>query len=78
MATKGLEAGTRYLPFALIGSVLDDEVKWIKHSDAAWTKDGKGFFYSRFDEPKKEEQFQALNVASGSWTPASVPATLAV
>jgi prolyl oligopeptidase len=44
------------------GKVLDDEIKWIKHSNAAWTKDGKGFFYSRFDEPKKEEQFQALNL----------------
>src|SRR6266851_8782780 len=44
------------------GKVLDDEIKWTKHSEAAWTKDGKGFFYSRFDEPKKDEQFQALNL----------------
>jgi prolyl oligopeptidase len=29
-----------------------DVVKWSKFSSAAWTKDGKGFFYSRYDEPK--------------------------
>jgi prolyl oligopeptidase len=44
------------------GKVLDDEVKWVKHSGAAWTKDGKGFFYGRFDEPKKDQQFQSLNL----------------
>jgi len=31
---------------------LPDTLKWIKFSDASWTKDGKGFFYSRYDEPK--------------------------
>ena len=35
--------------------------KWTKFSDASWTKDGKGFFYSRYDEPKKGAEFQALN-----------------
>lgn len=34
------------------GKVRDDVVKWVKFSGASWTKDGKGFFYSRFDEPK--------------------------
>ena len=35
------------------GKTLDDELKWVKFSGASWTKDGKGFFYSRFPEPKK-------------------------
>jgi len=32
---------------------LPDLVKWVKFSGASWTKDGKGFFYSRYDEPKQ-------------------------
>jgi prolyl oligopeptidase len=37
---------------------LPDLVKWSRFSGASWTKDGKGFFYSRFDEPKKENEFK--------------------
>ena len=34
------------------GKDLPDLVKWVKFSGASWTKDSKGFFYSRYDEPK--------------------------
>ena len=38
-----------------------DELKWVKFSRVAWTQDGKGFFYSRFDEPKPGEQYTKAN-----------------
>jgi prolyl oligopeptidase len=34
------------------GEDLPDQLKWIKFSGASWKKDGSGFYYSRFDEPK--------------------------
>ncbi len=43
------------------GKVLPDEVRWVKFSALNWAKDGSGFYYSRFPEPKKGEQFQSLN-----------------
>jgi len=43
------------------GQVLPDEVKWVKFSNLDWAKDGSGFYYSRFPEPRSEAQFQSLN-----------------
>ncbi len=34
------------------GKDLSDHLKWVKFSGVSWTTDGKGFFYSRYDEPK--------------------------
>ncbi|HEX6046820.1 MAG TPA: prolyl oligopeptidase family serine peptidase [Pyrinomonadaceae bacterium] len=34
------------------GKDLADQLKWVKFSGVSWTNDGKGFFYSRYDEPK--------------------------
>ena len=43
------------------GRLLSDELKWTKFSSASWTKDGKGFYYSRYEEPRRGAEFQALN-----------------
>lgn len=41
------------------GKDLSDHLKWAKFSGASWTKDGKGFFYSRYDEPKGNDLKEA-------------------
>lgn len=33
------------------GRDLPDTLRWIKFSGLSWTRDGRGFFYSRYDEP---------------------------
>jgi len=43
------------------GKDLPDLIKWVKFSDASWTKDGKGFYYSRFDEPKQGKEMRDTN-----------------
>ena len=43
------------------GTDLSDTLKWVKFSNIAWTKDHKGFFYSRFEEPKSENALLAKN-----------------
>lgn len=41
---------------------LADEVRWVKFSAIAWAKNGAGFFYSRFPEPKAAATFQMANL----------------
>ena len=43
------------------GKDLEDHIKWVKFSGASWTTDGKGFYYSRYDEPKAGEELQDTN-----------------
>ena len=43
------------------GQDLNDELKWVKFSGLSWTKDNRGFFYSRFPEPDEKGALQAAN-----------------
>jgi prolyl oligopeptidase len=35
---------------------LPDVIRWVKFSGPSWTRDAKGFFYSRYDEPTENEK----------------------
>ncbi|MFC5547212.1 prolyl oligopeptidase family serine peptidase [Massilia aerilata] len=43
------------------GKDLEDHIQWVKFSSTAWTRDGKGFFYSRYDEPKEATKLADVN-----------------
>jgi prolyl oligopeptidase len=60
-AEAGSDWSTWHVMEIVSGKVLPDELRWTKFSRASWTKDGRGFFYSRYEEPKKGAEFQALN-----------------
>ena len=49
------------------GADLADELRWVKFSGASWSKDGKGFFYSRYDAPAPGAELQAVNRNQKLW-----------
>ena len=43
------------------GTDLPDHLKWLKFAGVSWSHDGSGFYYSRFDEPQEDGEFQDAN-----------------
>ncbi len=43
------------------GDDLPDVLKWAKFSNAAWRRDGSGFYYSRYDEPESANKYKDAN-----------------
>ena len=41
------------------GKERSDLLEWVRFSNVAWTKDGKGFYYSRYPEPAQGEALHA-------------------
>ena len=59
------EAGSDWQTWRVLdvasGKHLSDELRWTKFTQASWAKDGRSFFYSRFEAPRSGAEFQALN-----------------
>ncbi len=49
---------TLYVRELATGANTADTIRWVKFSSASWTKDGKGFFYSRYPEPPKGKELE--------------------
>ncbi len=60
LAEAGSDWRTWHVRDVVSGQDLPDRVRWAKFSEASWVPDGKGFFYSRFDEPKTDEAFKGI------------------
>ncbi len=56
------EGGSDWVTFYVrdfaTGRNTPDTIRWVKFSSASWTKDGSGFFYSRYPEPPKGKEIE--------------------
>ncbi|MGD9723987.1 MAG: prolyl oligopeptidase family protein [Pirellulales bacterium] len=61
LADAGSDWITWHVREVATGQDTPDVIRFSKFSGAAWTKDGKGFFYGRYPEPKEGEDLLATN-----------------
>ena len=61
LATSGSDWVEWHVREVATGKDLPDILKWSKFSGASFTKDSKGFFYSRYDEPKEQSMLRDSN-----------------
>jgi prolyl oligopeptidase len=49
------------------GKDMADVLRWIKFSGASWARDGSGFYYSRYPEPKEGAALTQKNENQSIW-----------
>jgi prolyl oligopeptidase len=59
LSEGGSDWVTLYVRDLATGKNTPDAVRWVRFSTTSWTKDGRGFFYSRYPEPPKGKQLAA-------------------
>lgn len=60
-ATSGSDWQEWQVLDVVTGETLPDRVPWAKFTRAAWTHDGRGFFYQRFPAPERGQLHAAAN-----------------
>ncbi len=61
-AASGSDWQEFYVRDVATGRNLEGPLRWIKFSDASWTQDGAGFFYSRYPEPEQGDTYESVNL----------------
>jgi len=60
-SVSGSDWRTWYVRDVASGEDLGDTVAWSKFSSVSWDPEGKGFYYSRYPEPREGEAFEESN-----------------
>ena len=67
LADAGSDWVTWHVRDVASGKDLPDVIKWSKFSGASFTKDGRGFFYSRYPEPEAGQALEEANFYHQLW-----------
>ncbi len=59
LSEGGADWQTLHVRDAETGRDLADVVEWMRFSDLSWTRDSRGFFYSRYPEPPRGKALEA-------------------
>lgn len=60
-STGGSDWREIYVRDVETGKDLPDHIQWAKFMEISWTPDNKGFYYSRYDEPKEGAELEDVN-----------------
>jgi prolyl oligopeptidase len=61
IARGGSDWNEIYVRDVATGKDLEDHVEWVKFSGISWNKESTGFYYSRYDAPKKGGELSNVN-----------------